>query len=168
MPASTPTPVVRFRAARPADAPLLRRWDDDPYVQASDPNDDWNWVTELTLDPAWRQQWVAEVDARPIGFVQIIDAAEEETHYWGDVPPGTWAVDIWIGEPDARGHGYGTDMMRQAIDWCFSNASAHTVLVDPLASNTRAHTFYERLGFERVGPRQFGDDACVVYALRRL
>ena len=157
--------TVRFRAAVPTDAPLLRRWDEDPYVQASDPNDDWHWETELHRTPAWRRQWIAEVDGRPIGFVQVIDAATEETHYWGDVEVGTWAVDIWIGEPDARGRGHGSEMMRQAIGWCFSEPSVHTVLVDPLASNTRAHAFYERLGFERIGPRRLGDDDCIVYAL---
>lgn len=162
------TPSVRFRTAEPTDAPLLRRWDDDPYVLASDPNDDWNWEVELARSPVWRRQWVAEVDGRPIGFLQLIDAAEEETHYWGPVPPGTWALDIWIGEPDARGRGFGTAMMQHAMDWCFNQPSVHTVLVDPLASNIRAHAFYEKLGFERVGPRQFGGDACVVYAMRRL
>lgn len=42
------------------------------------------------------------------------------------------------------------------------------VLIDPLASNTRAHRFYERLGFRLVGPRRFGDDDCLVYRLDRM
>jgi aminoglycoside 6'-N-acetyltransferase len=37
------------------------------------------------------------------------------------------------------------------------------VLVGPLASNTRAHRFYERLGFRLVGRRRFGADDCFVY-----
>ena len=41
------------------------------------------------------------------------------------------------------------------------------VLIDPLASNTRARAFYERLGFVAVGPRRFGTDDCVVYRLDR-
>jgi len=157
--------TVRLRDATPTDSPLLSRWDSDPDVVASDPNDDWSWDLELHRNPAWRRQWIAEVDGRPIGFVQVIDAANEETRYWGDVSIGTWAIDIWIGEPDARGCGHGTEMMRQAIQWCFRQPSAHTVLVDPLASNKRALVFYERLGFERIGPRRFGDDDCIVYAL---
>jgi aminoglycoside 6'-N-acetyltransferase len=36
-----------------------------------------------------------------IGFVQIIDPAREESHYWGDAPGGLRAIDIWIGEADA-------------------------------------------------------------------
>ncbi len=40
-------------------------------------------------------------------------------------------------------------------------------MIDPLASNTRAHTFYERVGFQLVGPRTFGEDDCLVYRLDR-
>ncbi|WP_407676151.1 N-acetyltransferase [Planktothrix mougeotii] len=41
------------------------------------------------------------------------------------------------------------------------------MLVDPLANNTRAHRFYERLGFKFVESRRFGDDDCFVYCLNR-
>jgi hypothetical protein len=32
--------------------------------------------------------------------------------------------------------GYGREMMRQAVALCFSDPTVHTILVDPLASNT--------------------------------
>ena len=41
------------------------------------------------------------------------------------------------------------------------------VWLDPLVANTRAHAFYERLGFERVDERTFGNDLCYVYELTR-
>jgi aminoglycoside 6'-N-acetyltransferase len=41
------------------------------------------------------------------------------------------------------------------------------VLIDPLASNTRSHRFYERLGFKWIDRRYFGDDDCFVYQLDR-
>lgn len=44
--------MLRFRAATPADAPLLRHWDEQPHVVASDPNDDWDWERELARSPA--------------------------------------------------------------------------------------------------------------------
>lgn len=33
--------TIRLRPATPADVPLLRRWDEQPHVVSSDPNDDW-------------------------------------------------------------------------------------------------------------------------------
>lgn len=158
---------MHLRSATVADLALLRRWDGEPHVVASDPNDDWGWEAELARRPDWREQFIAEVDGRPIGFVQIIDPAREESHYWGDVPAGLRAIDLWIGERAYLGKGYGTRMMALALARCFADASVSAVLVDPLAANARAHRFYERLGFRFVERRRFGADDCFVYRLER-
>jgi aminoglycoside 6'-N-acetyltransferase len=158
---------IFLRKATAADIPLLRHWDEQPHVQKSDPDDDWFWEEELGREVPWREQLIAELNGRPIGFIQIIDAAEEESHYWGEVPAGIKAIDIWIGEASDLGRGYGTDMMRQAIDRCFADKSTHTILIDPLQSNTRAHKFYEKIGFVFLRNQVFDDDHCRVYELTR-
>jgi aminoglycoside 6'-N-acetyltransferase len=160
-------PRVTLRDATPDDRPTLERWDEEPDVLASDPNDDWHWEVELARRPAWREQLIAEVNGRPIGFVQIIDPALEESHYWGDVPEGLRAIDIWIGEGEYRGRGYGTEMMKLAIARCFAVESVRAILIDPLISNTDAIRFYERLGFTAVERRSFGEDDCLVMRLER-
>lgn len=159
---------MRLRRATLADRPLIEYWDTKPHVLAATGNDDVDdWGTELSLDADWLEVLVAELDGRPVGLLQIIDPLEEETHYWGDVEPNLRAIDIWIGEEADLGRGYGTEMMQLALDRCFSVPEVTAVLIDPLASNTRAHRFYERLGFQKVGPRRFGDDDCLVYRLPR-
>lgn len=159
--------AIVLRAAIPADAPTLRRWDEQPHVVASDPNDEWNWETELARTPDWREQLIAELEGRPIGFIQIIDPAREESHYWGDCAPNLRALDIWIGDEKDLGRGYGTQMMSLALARCFRDPAVHTVLIDPLADNTRAIRFYQRLGFRPTGERWFGADRCQVHELLR-
>lgn len=159
--------MISLRPATPADLALLRRWDEQPHVIASDPNDDWHWEHELARTPAWREQLIAEAEGRPIGFVQIIDPAREESRYWGDAPEGLRAIDIWIGEQADLGRGYGSRIMTLALERCFAEPTVAAVLIDPLAGNTRAHRFYERLGFEFVERRRFGEDDCFVYHLPR-
>lgn len=158
---------ISLRPATPDDLELLRRWDEQPQVLAADPNDDWGWETELARSPDWREQLIAELGGRPIGFVQIIDPAREDSHYWGDVSQDLRAIDIWIGEEDALGKGYGKQMMRLALERCFAHPSVIAVLVDPRADNTRAHRFYERIGFRFVERRRFLQDDCFVYRLDR-
>ena len=136
-------------------------------MTASDPNDDWQWEVELHRRPDWREQLIAEVRGRPVGFIQIIDPAREETRYWGDIAPNLRAIDIWIGEEGDLGRGFGTQMMRLAIERCFADPAVTAVLIDPLASNERAHRFYRRLGFRPVGRRRFGADECLVHRLER-
>lgn len=158
---------IVLRNATLDDLDLLRRWDEQPHVIESDPNDDWGWEVELARSPEWREQLIAELDGRPIAFVQIIDPAREDSHYWGDIPQNLRAIDIWLGEETDLGKGYGTVVMQQAITRCFSDPAVTAILIDPLASNERAHRFYERLGFEFVERRQFGADDCFVYRLER-
>jgi aminoglycoside 6'-N-acetyltransferase len=160
-------PDLRLRPATLADLTLLERWDEEPHVVASDPNDDWGWDVELARDPPWREQLIAEVDGRPIGFVQIIDPALEDSHYWGDCGTGLRAIDVWIGEADARGRGFGTRMMEDALRRCFAAPGVVAVLIDPLASNVNAQRFYARLGFVFVEARRFGLDDCHVMRLDR-
>ncbi len=158
---------VLLRPATVHDLELLLRWDEQPHVVASDPSDGWDWETELTRDPDWRWQLIAEVDGRPVGCVQIIDPAREETHYWGDCAPNLRAIDIWIGDAADLSRGFGTSMMRQALERCFADPAVTAVLVDPLRSNVRAHRFYERMGFRFVEHRVFGEDECSVFELLR-
>jgi len=159
--------VITLRNATPHDRALLEHWDLQPHVIESDPNDDWNWQAELHRNPEWREQLIAELHGIPIGFIQIIDPAKEESHYWGSVSDNLRAIDIWIGEAQHLGKGFGTAMMKSAIDRCFRDSKVTAVLVDPLESNVRAHRFYERLGFERFEKRQFGNDLCLIFQLDR-
>ena len=69
--------------------------------------------------------------------MQIIDPAEEETHYWGDVAAWLRAIDIWIGEEAFICRGFGAQVMGLALQMCFSEYGADAILIDPLVVNTR-------------------------------
>ena len=99
--------------------------------------------------------------------MQICDPHLEPTHYWGDVAPNLRAIDIWIGAAADRGKGYGFEMMRLALNRCFADERVTAIVIDPLASNERAHKFYRRMGFKAIGRRTFGADDCLVHELTR-
>ena len=90
---STPTrPItwqgmsVILRDATEADVELLAFWDSQPHVIAAsgaDDDEDWSRAIATKDDATWLL--VAELDDRPIGVVQIIDPAQESTHYWGEI-----------------------------------------------------------------------------------
>src|SRR5690606_15844488 len=114
--------AISLRRATIDDLATLQRWDEEPDVAASRGDDDvFDWASELPREVDWRELLMAENDGRPVGFVQIIDCAREETHYWGAVEGNLWAIDVWIGEAEDRGRGYGTRMMQLAIRRCFSD-----------------------------------------------
>jgi aminoglycoside 6'-N-acetyltransferase len=155
--------------------PTLQRWDKDPDVISATTDDSTadtafdhiDWPSEIAADSDVSVHLIAELDGRPIGGMQVIDPHREPTHYWGDCAEHLRAVDIWIGDPADRNRGYGTEMMRLAIEQCFAEPDVTAILIDPLATNMDAHRFYKRLGFEFVERRVFGDDDCFVYRLER-
>jgi aminoglycoside 6'-N-acetyltransferase len=166
---------IVLRCATLADAPLLERWDRQPHVISATTDDpaaekafeDACWPDELAAQDEHNQYLIAELDGRPIGAMQMIDPHLESTHYWGEIQPNLRALDIWIGEPDCLGKGYGETMMRLAFRLCFADPEVTAIVIDPLSSNARVHKFYQRLGFKPVGRRKFGDDDCLVHELRR-
>ncbi|MEM8855161.1 MAG: GNAT family N-acetyltransferase [Pseudomonadota bacterium] len=160
--------MITLRPATPSDAPHLRRWDKDPgVIAASGEDDEWHWEVELARTVDWRATLIIEEDGRPVGVVQIIDAAREETHYWGDGHDGCAAIDIWIGAAEDRGRGTGATAMALAADHAFADPAVEAILIDPLARNEGARRFYARIGYKDVGPRRFGDDDCIVMRLDR-
>ena len=166
---------IALRAATPADIVWLDLWDYDPGVIAcssDDPNatvafEGVEWADELAMQSEHYQYFIGELDGRPIGAMNVCDPQLEETHYWGEMPPNLRAVDIWIGAAADRGKGHGAAMLGLALRRCFSDSRVTAVVIDPLASNERAHRFYRRLGFKPIGLRTFGEDDCLIHELTR-
>jgi aminoglycoside 6'-N-acetyltransferase len=138
---------------------------DDPNATVAFKDTDW--AEELFAQSELSEYFIGELDGRPIGAMQICDPHLEPTHYWGDVAPNLRAIDIWIGAAADRGKGYGLDMMRLALNRCFADERVTAIVIDPLASNERAHEFYRRMGFKAIGRRTFGADDCLVHELTR-
>ena len=137
--------MITLREATWDDLGLLQYWDTQPHVIAADPDDDWDWPTELRRNPDWRLQLIAELEGKPIGMVQIIDPEKEDSHYWGKtIGPNKRAIDIWIGEAHLLGKGYGTQILKLALNLCFEDPKVTEVLVDPLVSNLKAINFYQK------------------------
>jgi aminoglycoside 6'-N-acetyltransferase len=168
--------VINLRPATLADAPTLKAWNKEPHViraTTDDPDADTAfegmvWEDELAAQSDIQRYYIADLDGRPIGAMQIMDPHLEARHYWGEVAPNLRAIDIWIGVGSELNKGHGTEMMRQAVELCFADPAVTGIIIDPLASNTRAHKFYERLGFVPLGRRLFhGEDDCLVHELTR-
>ncbi len=129
------------------------------------------WTHELAIQSDVYEYFIGEIADgsawRPVGALQIIDPYREPTHYWGEIEPNLRAIDIWLGDPGDRGKGHGETLMSAAIERCFADPAVTAIVIDPLNANTRAHTFYQRIGFKPTHRQTFGDDDCLVHTLTR-
>ena len=158
---------VVLRPATINDLDLLHYWDQQEHVIESNPNEDWDYASDLNAKKEWMEQFIAEVDGKAIGFINIIDPYLEESNYWGEVDKNLKAIDIWIGEKDFLNKGFGTQMMYTALDHCLRNGKVCGVLIDPLETNKDAIRFYKRIGFKFIEKRKFDNDICDVHYLSR-
>lgn len=158
-----------LRHATTDDAALIDYWDTKPHVRAATSETAFydDWAREIASAPAWREIFIAQLDDRPVGLLHIIDPALEPARYWGDIENNLKALDIWIGEEADLDCGYGTVMMQLAHQHCFSDPDVTAIVIDPLASNVKAHRFYERLGYQFIEKRTFEDSESLVYRHER-
>jgi aminoglycoside 6'-N-acetyltransferase len=142
-----------FRPVTSRDMPLLARWLAEPHVAEwwGDPDKE---IAEIRghMDSISVEPLIAELDGRPIAYLQSYDPHLEDDHPYNDQPFGTFGVDLTIGVPELVGKGHGSAMLRQFVEELFDEGTPR-VVIDPDPANGRAIRAYEKAGFRKVDER---------------
>ena len=108
-------------------------------------------------------------DWRPIGAMQIIDPHLRADALLGRdrAQPARASISGSASQAiAARAMARGDDGRRSSA--ALPSHGVTAIIIDPLNSNTRAHKFYQRLGFTPTHRQIFGDDDdCLVHKLTR-
>jgi aminoglycoside 6'-N-acetyltransferase len=143
-----PSPYA-FRPAARRDLTLLRawlrtpelvRWWGDPREQAA--------LLEEDLDEPRMVMTIVTFEGRPFAYAQHYPLHAWPQPHFGHLPPGSRAIDTFIGEPDMIGRGHGSAYLRLLAARLEADG-APTVAIDPAAENFRARRAYEKAGFRR-------------------
>jgi RimJ/RimL family protein N-acetyltransferase len=110
----------------------------------------------LEEETAWYER--AAVDDARVGFTIYERATGRAIGNCGlhevDLPNRRTLVGIMIGEPEARGRGYGTEAMRLLLDFAFTALGLHSVMLMVFEYNGAGLRCYEKVGFREVGRRR--------------
>jgi diamine N-acetyltransferase len=115
-------------------------------------------VRPMTLEQetAWYEQ--AAVDDDRTGFTIYERATRRPVGNCGlhevDLANRRTVVGIMIGEPDARGRGYGTEAMRLLLDYAFTVLGLHSAMLTVFEYNGAGRRCYEKVGFREMGRRR--------------
>lgn len=146
---------VSLRPVADADLADLLRWRQDPEVVQF-----WD-VAPETLEeareefldadssPLWR--FVIEWRGRGVGNIEYSHLYPDTDYLWSA------GIDIFIGEPEARNHGVGTEAVRTLLQYLFEVKRLHRVTIDPEVRNARAIRSYEKAGFRLDGILRHND-----------
>ncbi len=134
---------VALRPVEESDFPLIQRWQNHPEV--------WWWmdyerpfssVDVRESEERARKEghpYIIEVGGRPIGRIGL-DAFRTRDRIC--------SIYVFVGEPDDRDEGYGTDAAMTLLGFAFDRLALHQVESSTIAENLRAIRMFEKCGFE--------------------
>jgi len=115
------------------------------------------------ISPSWRPRTnegsattscIMELNDRPFGYLQFYrwsdhpDAVRDMGI--GPVGPGSFGLDIFVGEPDLVEKGLGTEAVEAMCSYLASDLGATEVILATELINHRAQRCYEKAGFVKV------------------
>ncbi len=171
---------IAFVPLQDRHLPMLLKWLDAPHVKAWwDPDVLWtpelikekygSYVHGYKLEEGIKKPmhaYTIVVDDQEIGYIQLYNAHEytrEDGLLLEGFPSSLAAFDLFIGEPEHVGKGYGSTIMRQFLAE-YVDPFYEACFVDPDVANIRAVKAYQKAGFVQVKTIKNGT---VVWMVRR-
>lgn len=147
MPSDEPVEHYSFRPVTREDLPLLRRWLETPEVLRwwGDPDEQARLLEEDLSEPRMVQRLVL-VNGRPFAYAQDYAVHDWPQPHLADLPPGTRAIDAFVGEPEMISRGHGAVFLRLLARTLLAEG-APLVAIDPHVDNMRARRAYAKAGF---------------------
>jgi aminoglycoside 6'-N-acetyltransferase len=155
-----------FRPATAEDLPMLRRWLATPEAVRwwGDPAREAALLEEDLRDPNMVMR-IVSFDGRTFAYAQDYDVRTWPQRHLGHLPPGSRAIDAFIGRPDMIGCGHGPAFLHLLARRLMSEG-VPVVVIDPSADNLRARRAYARAGFEGGTVVETGTGSVVVMTFR--
>lgn len=148
------TDRIDFQEFTPGILPRMLTWLSDPDVRP------WYDEGDLTLENLAEKfapeeglhRFLIAIDDRPTGYIQAYRLSSEPDYQRQvDVDPDAVATDLFIGEPEFRNRGWGSEVLRVFHDRIvFGEMGAELAMIGPDPATMRAVRAYERVGFRPV------------------
>ncbi|MDF2520579.1 MAG: acetyltransferase [Clostridia bacterium] len=106
--------------------------------------------TPLGVDESWYEDYTKKYDGNFVQFViekldgTVIGKCGTMGLDWKDACTTVW---IFIGKPENRGKGYGTEALKLFVDFAFMEMNLNRVQLLVFDFNKRAISSYEKVGF---------------------
>lgn len=139
---------VTLRSLEDDDSEMLRGWRNDPELSQYACNaipisqiEQRTWYDGYAKNKTY-QVFIIEDEAKdPIGYCLV----KNLDHLNRNAEIGGYLI------PKVQGKGYGKDVFKTLMKYCFKELNMHRVYLQVFAFNTRAVQLYEKLGFKIEG-----------------
>lgn len=150
---------ISFKKFTEEDVPLYYEWAENPHVknvwflEGYQPKE---YILQKIAGNGIEYPFVILINDRPIGHIQYWDIyardqiEKDKKDYFTGEPEGTYGIDLFIGEEEYLGKGYGTKELLSFTKLLFEQYGAKKIVIDPSLDNKRAIRSYEKAGFHLV------------------
>ena len=129
-----------------------------------------NWLTKDHVKPFWKEpeseqelkekfwvkrprqgmkSFIIEHMNNPVGYVQYYEASKIGGGWWLDEQPGSFGIDVMIGEENRIGKGEGPKIIKSLVSFLRKQEPrVISVIADPSPANQRAIRAFEKAGFK--------------------
>lgn len=147
--------LFTFKLLQEDDIPLLCSWVKQPEVARWWYESDLDWPSFLSkyrdkLSKGVAFPFLVCFDGQPIGYIEYYIANKVGDGWWPDLPSGVYGIDVFIGEAQKLGRGYGSIFIRKFIDMLAEKSEVKKIILDAAVDNLRAIRCYEKVGFSPV------------------
>lgn len=106
--------------------------------------------------------YIAYVNNKPVGFIQIFDVLKFGDSWWRKDEKGTFGIDLFIGDKNLLNKGLGSTFLKKFIALIQSekNATLLIAFLDP--SNNAGIRAFKKAGFSRGGISKTPDGDCLL------
>lgn len=148
---------IAFKEFNLEDVPLYYEWAEKDHVKKIwflDGYQPKEYILKKIEGNGIEHPFVIMIDDKPVGHIQYWDIHardiinKDKKDYFTGSPSGTYGIDIFIGEIDYVGKGYGAKILSAFVQLLFDKYGAKKLVVDPSIKNTNAIRCYEKVGFK--------------------
>ncbi|HUF54579.1 MAG TPA: GNAT family N-acetyltransferase [Dehalococcoidia bacterium] len=172
---------ITFRPLTREDFPLMHRWLNNDTVAAfygvGDDNHKYPTFEEVVEEydadigtNGASEGFLVLLSGRPVSYIQTyaVSAYPEYAAAIDMADEDPWAIDIFIGEDDARGIGLGPRIIEQFVqEHVFSRPGVNVALLNPEPENERGRRSYEKAGFRHVKTVWIPESSSHEFVMRR-
>lgn len=157
-----------------SDIPLWNHWATLPHVKSVwfiEGYETMDYIHQKIKGNGYDYPFIILLNRKPIGYIVCCDLYAYRTlcktkkGLFTEEEPGTFCMDLFIGEPDYLNKGYGTQIVKQFAQSIFDEFNAKILYIDPSVSNKNAIRCYEKAGFQFV--KIAYDGVCDGYVMKR-
>lgn len=162
---------IHFEKMTLNDIPLWEKWITVPHVKEV-----WFIQGYETADYIYQKiqgnghtyPFIISINDQPIGYIQYCDLYAYRTltpnpkGLFTNEDPGTFCIDLFIGDTDYLNKGYGTKIIKMFTQKLINEFNVKKILIDPASSNKRAIRCYQKAGFSIVKNAHDGVTECTI------